>query len=86
MDEKPEIRDLIGLWPSRAACAADINAMAKRPFVTEKQVHMWARRGSIPAPYQHWLVLAGQHRGFPVTAERVLLAHSFSKDIVEGTG
>lgn len=66
------IRDLVNLWPTRAALAADINCVSPVLGVTTSQVHKWAEKGSIPARYQYSILQAARTRGLDVSAELLL--------------
>lgn len=73
MNSLTTIRAIIDLWPSRAALADDISVPGDR--VSAAQVHKWAERGTIPAPFHARLLRAAHHRGFVLTAELIVAAH-----------
>jgi hypothetical protein len=69
------IRDLINLWPTRKTLVDDIRAAFPELPVSVSQVHKWAEKQSVPARYQHALVVVGQGRGFDVTADLIVQLH-----------
>ncbi|MCB1401266.1 MAG: hypothetical protein KDJ82_16230 [Rhodobacteraceae bacterium] len=74
------IRDLVNLWPTRAALAADINAAAPSLNVSTAQVHKWAEKGSIPARYQYPILQSAARRGFDVSADLLVRLQSPAED------
>jgi len=75
MDKISSVRDLVNLWPTRAELAKDVMAACGSLRVTTAQVHKWAEKGSIPSKYQHPVLIAGQARGFEITADLIVLLH-----------
>ncbi|MEY8117628.1 hypothetical protein AB9F26_05075 [Falsihalocynthiibacter sp. BN13B15] len=65
MDDFSTFRDLIALWPSRAAFAEDVSVSLGR-------VHKWAQKNSIPAPYLSIILTAGKNRRFDISADLLL--------------
>ncbi len=76
MDTISSIRDLIGLWPTRASLADDLRALSPGIDVTTARVHKWAENGAIPARYQLPVLMAGRRRGFDLSAELILRLHA----------
>ncbi len=63
------VSDLIGLWPNRAACAADI-------ATSKARVDKWAQVNSIPARFHRSLIDSARARGFEgVTADLLADLH-----------
>lgn len=75
MDDISSIRDLINLWPTRAVFAKDICQVSPAHSVTVHQAHKWAEKGSIPASFHRAVLMAADARGFPVTADLLVLLH-----------
>lgn len=75
MSKKRTVREIINLWPSRAALAGDVNSVAGVKVASTSQVHRWADVQSIPAKYHHWIVLAAGRRSLDVDAAALALAH-----------
>ena len=77
MDSFSTIRDVIDLWPTRAALAEEMNVHLPDvgPRVTSEQVHKWAQKRAIPARYHKALLAAGQLRGLPITAGQIVDLH-----------
>ncbi|MFD2855388.1 hypothetical protein ACFSZS_12305 [Seohaeicola zhoushanensis] len=77
MDDFSTIRDVIDLWPTRAAVAVDMNnhLPEEGPRVTGEQVHKWAQKCAIPARFHRALISAAQGRGFTVSADDVVRLH-----------
>lgn len=73
MDSTLTVRDIIDLWPSRAALAEDIHA-ADDP-VTLQTVHKWVQRNSIPSRYHAILLRAAPQRAIDLTADVLVAAH-----------
>lgn len=73
MQSSLTVRDIIDLWPSRAALAEDITA--DDDPVTLATVHKWAQRGSIPSRYHAELLRAATDRAIPLSADDVVAAH-----------
>lgn len=73
MQQEPTVKDIVDLWPSRAALAADIDS-ASDP-VTVAQINKWAQRGTIPSPYHARILRAAEARGFAITAAQIVAAH-----------
>lgn len=68
--------EIIGLWPTRAALAADINSISGgRDLVQGGAIHKWASAESIPAAKHQRIIDAAASRGFTVSAEQIVLAH-----------
>jgi len=81
MDDISNIRALVGLWPTRAKLAADLNDgfdAAGLPLmkVTVRQVNKWVERASIPAKYHKPVLDAALARGFEVSAELIMTLHA----------
>lgn len=86
MTDVSSIRDLIGLWPQRAALAGDVNGIAGREVVTVSQVQKWSEKESIPAKF-HWLVIqAAQTRGHHVSADLIAELHDAWRRPVQVSG
>lgn len=67
------VRDIVDLWPSRAALAVDIST--DEDSVPVDRIHKWPQQGGIPAQY-HWRILqAARKRGFALTAEDIARVH-----------
>lgn len=79
MENVSSIRDLVNLWPTRAALAAEINAEFPFLGVTTGQVHKWAEKDSIPARYQFAVLCVGQNRGFDISSDLILRLHMVSR-------
>jgi hypothetical protein len=69
------IKDLIDKWPSRAALAADLEAVIGDP-VSVDRVHKWAQADSIPSGFQAHVISAGKQRGIDLTAEEMVRLHA----------
>lgn len=70
MEQISSIRDLVGLWPTRAAFAAATGVPLER-------VHKWVSADAIPA--RHWravLIAAREIEAHCVTAERLVELHA----------
>ncbi len=79
MEKTSTVRDLIDLWPTRAALAEDISARCEDRPATPAQVHKWAASGSIPSRF-HWAVVqSGLARGFDVSADLIVQLHAPQK-------
>lgn len=76
MNEVPSIRDLVNLWPSRAALVDEMSRVPPRRAVSIHQVNKWAVTGSIPAKYHYQLVQAAEARRLPVTADVLVRLHA----------
>lgn len=81
MEKILSIRDLVNLWPTRAAMADDIRDVlhmvgANDVRVTTAQVHKWAENGSIPPRYHQAIFAAGRRRGFALSAELIIALHA----------
>lgn len=63
------INTLIKKWPTRADLAADLGVKVDR-------VHKWAQSGSIPQEFMLSVVNAAKKRGFDLTADDMIKAHS----------
>lgn len=73
MTELQTVRDIIDLWPSRAALAEDITS--EEDPVTVDRVHKWPKAGVIPSIY-HWrIIMAARRRGFGLTADDMARVH-----------
>ena len=73
--EHTRVKDLIDKWPSRAALAADLEAVIGEP-VSVDRVHKWARADSIPSGFQAHVIAAGQRRGFDISPEQMVRIHA----------
>lgn len=80
MDDISSIRDLVNLWPTRAALAHDIKSAFPALKVSTAQVHKWAEKGSIPARYHFPILMAGQQRDFAITADLIARLHMPQED------
>jgi hypothetical protein len=76
MEKSYTPRDIINLWPTRAALAEDISAVIATT-VSSGKVHKWAANQSIPAMYHDAVVRAAHRRGYDLSAERLMAAHAF---------
>ena len=76
MEQISTIRDLIDLWPTRAALADDLSRLCPSAPASVDQVHKWPRSGAIPARFHYALIQCGQARGFPVTADLLVRLHA----------
>ena len=76
MTDVSSIRDIIGLWPLRAALAGDVNSIAGCEAVTVSQVQKWAEKESIPAKFHRVVVRAAQLRGHSVSADLLADLHN----------
>lgn len=83
MEKTSTVKDLIDLWPTRAALADDVARHMHWTKVTAAQVHKWAQAQSIPARYHQAILLAASERNLSVTAESIVLAHSLQPDTEE---
>lgn len=83
MEKNSTVKDLIDLWPTRAALADDVTRQMDWLKVTAAQVHKWAQAQSIPARYHQAVLLSAADRGLNVTAESIVLAHSIQRDNAE---
>ncbi len=71
------IRDLVNLWPTRAALADDLKMhLPEGAPVSVHQVHKWAEKQSIPARYHYAFICAAGARGFDVTADQIARLHA----------
>ena len=72
------IKDVINMWPNRAALAKDINNCLPNAsrHVSVARVHKWAQIGAIPAAYHHHVIVAASRRGFDLTAEIIVRLHA----------
>lgn len=73
--ENTRVKDLIDRWPSRAALAADLEAVIGEP-VSVDRVHKWAQADSIPSGFQAHVIAAGQRRGFDISPEQMVRIHA----------
>jgi hypothetical protein len=73
MEQEITVKDIVDLWPNRAALAADIDSEADP--VTVAQINKWAQRGTIPSPYHARVLRAAEARGFAITAAQIVAAH-----------
>jgi hypothetical protein len=83
MEKTSTVKDLIDLWPTRAALADDVTRQMDWLKVTAAQVHKWAQAQSIPARYHQAILLSAAERGLAVTAETIVLAHSIQPSQTE---
>lgn len=68
MTQPHSITALIDLWPTRRQLADDVGVMTDR-------VHKWAKSNAIPARFHLRVVRAGAERGFPVSADLLVVLH-----------
>ena len=61
--------EMIDEWPSRRALALDIGAKVEA-------VHKWAQAGRIPTDWQALVIKAARLRGYDLTPEMMIEAHS----------
>lgn len=73
MDTPLTVRDIIALWPSRAALAEDIHL--ENDPVTLETVHKWSQRNSIPPRYHAPLLRAANCRNIQLSADTLVAAH-----------
>lgn len=73
MEQVSTIRDLVALWPSRAAFAEDLG----RPIA---RVHKWITNNAIPAREHLGVIRAAHCRGYPVSAELLVRLHAPAPD------
>ena len=73
--EHTRVKDLIDKWPSRAALAADLEAVIGEP-VSVDRVHKWAQADSIPSGFQAHVIEAAALRGFEITPEQMVRIHA----------
>jgi hypothetical protein len=73
MESPLTVREIIDLWPSRAALAEDVSAPDDP--VTVATVHKWAQRNSIPSHYHAPLLRAAQRRHIVLSAGALVAAH-----------
>jgi hypothetical protein len=69
------VKDLIDLWPNRAALAADLEHLIGES-VSVDRVHKWAQANSIPSGFQAHVIAAGLSRGFAITPEEMIRLHA----------
>lgn len=79
MTELNDIKQVINLWPTRAALAEDISRACGSGSVNVAQVHKWAQAGAIPARFHAAVIRAGRQRGFNVSADLMVLLHSVER-------
>lgn len=77
--ENTPVKDLIDRWPSRAALAADLEAVIGEP-VSVDRVHKWAQANSIPSGFQAHVIAAGSRRGFNITPDEMVQMHAVARD------
>ncbi|WP_273281047.1 hypothetical protein [Pseudooceanicola atlanticus] len=65
--EKLSFADIIGLWPSRATFAADLNVKVSR-------VHKWAGNAGIPARFYLAILKAAATRKIALSADQLCRA------------
>lgn len=68
------VTKLLKHWPDRQAIHTDATAADARLDLIA--VHRWFQRKSIPVKYWPALIEGGRKRGFDVSAESLLSAHS----------
>ncbi len=78
MTRPTTIRDIVGLWPSRAELAADITVPSD--VVSADRVHWWVRSSSVPPKYHSRILAAAARRGYDLTADDIVQAHSDGED------
>lgn len=61
-------RDVVALWPSRKAMSADIG-------IGKTTIDGWIKLGRIPSSAMWTVLIAAQARGYPLTAEALLLVN-----------
>ena len=84
MQDVHTIKNLIGLWPSRAVFLEDLRDLREQfpdLKVSIHQVNKWAEKGSIPPRYHFPIVVAAQGREFPVSAELIARLHAPESDV-----
>lgn len=84
MTDVSSIRDIIGLWPQRAALAEDLNAVAGREAVTTSQVQKWAEKASIPAKFHGLVIRTAALRGHAISTDTMVAMHDAYPAPVEG--
>ena len=67
------VKQIIDLWPSRAALAGAIRS--SEGAVPLDRVHKWAQTGSIPARYWAALISSARAQGFVLTADDLVAVH-----------
>lgn len=77
--ENTPVKDLIDRWPSRAALAADLEAVIGEP-VSVDRVHKWAQANSIPSGFQAHVIAAGDRRGFNITPDEMVQMHAVGRE------
>lgn len=70
------IRDLIGLWSTRAAFAHSVSRVNDALPVSIHQANKWAENGAIPAKFHQSVIDAAAARALPVTAELIVRLHA----------
>jgi hypothetical protein len=77
VSEPSSIRDIISLWPTRAALFADLRDQLPEDVpLSVHQVQKWAEKQSIPARYHYPFLRAAEVRGFAVTADQLARLHA----------
>lgn len=76
MSDIDTVRKLVNLWPTRAELTEDLRRAYPDLSVTVAQVHKWAEKQSIPSRYQYPVLVVGQRRGFPISADLIVRLHS----------
>lgn len=80
MDTISNIRDLINLWPSRAALLADLQSACPTLPMSIHRINKWAETNSIRAQYHFAVLRAAQLRGLNVTADLIVALHAPDAD------
>lgn len=70
MTATSSFRDVIDLWPTKAALARDLKRIGGADKVAP--VREWYGRNRIPVVWFDALILAAQHRGFEGITYRIL--------------
>lgn len=76
MEEFSTLSDIVNLWPSRQALAAEMTAFCPLQPVSKHQAHKWAEKGSMPSKYHQQFLRACQARNFDVSAEMIIRLHA----------
>lgn len=79
MSRVESIREMVNLWPTRAALVGDLKSAFPNLPISVMQVHKWAEKQSIPARYHHPILIVARKRGFEITADLIVRLHSASR-------
>lgn len=76
MSKFSSIREVIDMWPTRAALAGDMLLVAPFAPVSAERISKWPSAEAIPARFHQAILEAAKLRGFPVTAQDLVWLHA----------